>query len=30
MDRENLNIILDQYIARFYELNDIIGNDEGY
>lgn len=30
MDRENLNKILEQYIARFDELNEISGNDEGY
>ncbi len=30
MDKKNLSIVLDQYIARFDELNDLEGTDEGY
>lgn len=30
MDKRNLAIVFDQYIARFDELNDVNGNDEGY
>ncbi len=30
MDKRNLAIVFDQYVARFDELNAIEGNDEGY
>lgn len=30
MDKKNLSIVFDQYIARFDELNDLEGTDEGY
>ena len=30
MDRNHLSYILEQYISRFDELNDVNGNDEGY
>lgn len=30
MNRQNLNLIFDQYIDRFAELNDPAGNNEGY
>lgn len=30
MNKHNLNLIFDQYISRFDELNDVDGNDEGY
>lgn len=30
MNRKNLNLIFDQYIDRFVELNDPAGNNEGY
>lgn len=30
MNKHNLNLIFEQYISRFAELNDVDGNDEGY
>ena len=30
MNTHNLNLIFEQYISRFAELNDVDGNDEGY
>lgn len=30
MNKHNLNLILEQYVSRFAELNDVDGNDEGY
>lgn len=30
MNKTNLDLILNEYIARFEELNDVNGNDEGY
>lgn len=30
MNKHNLNLIFEQYISRFAELNDLDGNDEGY
>lgn len=30
MDKKNLSIVFDQYIACFDELNDLEGTDEGY
>ena len=30
MNTHNLNLIFEQYISHFAELNDVDGNDEGY
>lgn len=30
MNRRRLSAVLEQYIQRFYELNDYAGSDEGY